>query len=125
MNLRDAYFVIVNQFVMTIVKFISDDFHRRATQSTYDLKFDLSVSKSLNIESPSILDYMVTDIIRTSSLGTIYVLDILYNYNPCSRGDNPSGHTPTGVIIGILYRVFLHQTPSNRIPTALRQTPSD
>jgi hypothetical protein len=36
---------------MTIVKFISDDFHRRATQSTYDLKSDLSVSKSLNIES--------------------------------------------------------------------------
>jgi hypothetical protein len=87
MNLRDVYFVIINKFVMTIVKFISDDFHRRATQSTYDLKSDLSVSKSLNIESSSIIDYMVTDIIRTSSLGTIYVLDILYNYHPCSRGD--------------------------------------
>ena len=42
-----------------------------------------------------------------------------------SRGDKPSGHTPTRVIIGILYRIFLHQTPSNRIPAALRQTPSD
>jgi hypothetical protein len=29
------------------------------------------------------------------------------------------------VIIGILYRICLHQTPSNRIPAALRQTPSD
>ena len=42
-----------------------------------------------------------------------------------SRGDKPSGHTPTRVIIGISYRIFLHQTPSNRIPAALRQTPSD
>jgi hypothetical protein len=83
MNLRDVYFVIVNQFVMTIVKFISDDFHRRATSSTYDLKSDLSVSKSLNIESSSFIDYNVTDITRTSSLGTICVLDILYNYYPC------------------------------------------
>jgi hypothetical protein len=31
------------------------------------------------------------------------------------------GHTPTRVIIGILYRIFLHQTPSNRIPAALRK----
>jgi hypothetical protein len=31
----------------------------------------------------------------------------------------------SGVIIGILYRICLHQTPSNRIPSALRQTPSD
>jgi hypothetical protein len=37
-----------------------------------------------------------------------------------SLGDKPSGHTPTRVIIGILYRIFLHQTPSNRIPAALR-----
>jgi hypothetical protein len=44
-NLRDVDFVIINKFVMTIVKFISDDFHRRATQSTYDLKSDLSVSR--------------------------------------------------------------------------------
>ena len=39
--------------------------------------------------------------------------------------EKPSGHTPTRVIIGILYRIFLHQTPSNRIPAALRKTPSD
>jgi hypothetical protein len=110
---------------MTIVKFISDDFHRRATLSTYDLKSDLSVSKSLNIESSSFIDYNVTDITRTSSLGMIYVLDILYNYHTCSRGDKPLGHTPTRVIIGILYRIFLPQTPSNGIPAALRQTPSD
>ena len=38
-----------------------------------------------------------------------------------SRGDKPSGHTPTSVIIGILYWIFLHQTPSNRIPAALRK----
>jgi hypothetical protein len=38
-----------------------------------------------------------------------------------SRGDKPSGHTPTRVIIGILYRIFLHQTPSNRIPVTLRK----
>jgi hypothetical protein len=77
---------------------------------------------------------------------------IIYNYHPCCsvtrrflsqrkvrsseglpecyptfRGetDKPSCHTPTRVIIGILYRIFLHQTPSNRIPAALRQTPSD
>jgi hypothetical protein len=42
-----------------------------------------------------------------------------------SRGDKPSGHTPTRVIIGILYRIFLHQTPSNRISATLRQKPSD
>ena len=42
-----------------------------------------------------------------------------------SLGDKPSGHTTTRVIIGILYRIFLHQTPSNRIPAALRHTPSD
>ena len=67
------------------------------------------------------------------------VLAIFYNYHPCwsvtrgdapgwlslSRGDKPSGHTPTRVIIGLLYRIFLHQTPSNRIPVALRQKPSD
>jgi hypothetical protein len=29
-----------------------------------------------------------------------------------SRGDKPSSHTPTRVIIGILYRIFLHQIPS-------------
>ena len=34
---------------------------------------------------------------------------------------NRRGHTPTRVIIGILYRIFLHQTPSNRIPAALRK----
>jgi hypothetical protein len=68
----------------------------------------------------------------------------LYNYHPCwsvtrqffsqrkvrspdrgwsnfSRGDKSSGHTPTRVIIGILYRILLHQTPSNRIPAALRK----
>ena len=38
-----------------------------------------------------------------------------------SRGDNPSGHTPTRVIIGILYQIFLHHTPNNRIPAALRK----
>jgi hypothetical protein len=38
-----------------------------------------------------------------------------------SRGDKPSSHTPTRVIIGILYRIFLHQTPSNSIPAALRK----
>ena len=38
-----------------------------------------------------------------------------------SRGDKPSVHTPTRVIIGILYRIFLHQTTSNRIPAALQK----
>jgi hypothetical protein len=38
-----------------------------------------------------------------------------------SRGDTSSGHTPTRVIIGKLYRILLHQTPSNRIPVALRK----
>ena len=38
-----------------------------------------------------------------------------------SRGDKQSGHTPTRVITGILYRIFLHQTSSNRIPAALRK----
>jgi hypothetical protein len=38
-----------------------------------------------------------------------------------SRGDKPLGHTPTRVIIGILYQIFLHQTPSNRIPAVLRK----
>jgi hypothetical protein len=38
-----------------------------------------------------------------------------------SRGDKLLGHTPTRVIIGISYRIFLHQTPINRIPAALRK----
>jgi hypothetical protein len=38
-----------------------------------------------------------------------------------SRRNKSSGHTPTRVIIGILYRIFLHQTPSNRIPAAFRK----
>ena len=38
-----------------------------------------------------------------------------------SRGDKPSGHTPTRVIIGMWYRICLHQTPRNRIPAALRK----
>ena len=38
-----------------------------------------------------------------------------------SRRDQSSGHTPTRVIIGILYRIFLLQTPSNRISAALRK----
>ena len=39
-----------------------------------------------------------------------------------SRGDKQSGHTPTRVIIGILYRISLLQTPpNNRIPAALRK----
>jgi hypothetical protein len=30
-----------------------------------------------------------------------------------------------GIFITCAYQIFLHQTPSNRIPAALRQTPSD
>ena len=61
------------------------------------------------------------DIIQLSPLlgcdPTVYLL----GWPNFSRGDKPSGHTPTRVIIGILYRIFLHQTPSNRIPAALRK----
>jgi len=38
-----------------------------------------------------------------------------------SREDKPSGHTPSRVIIGILYRMFLHQTSSNRMPADLQK----
>ena len=53
---------------------------------------------------------------------TRVIIGILYgtflHQTPSNR--KPSGHTPTRVIIGILYRIFLHQTPSNRIPAAFR-----
>ena len=42
-----------------------------------------------------------------------------------SKRDKSLGDTPIRVIIGMLFRVYLHQTPCNRIPAALRQTPSD
>ena len=38
-----------------------------------------------------------------------------------SREDKLLGHTPSRVIIGILYRIFLHQKPSNRIPAGLQK----
>jgi hypothetical protein len=54
---------------------------------------------------------------------TRVIIGILYriflHQTPSNR--KPSGHTPTRVIIGILYRIFLHQTPSNRIPAAFRK----
>jgi len=62
---------------MTIVKFITDDFHQGATSSTNDLKSNLSVSQSLNIERSSIIYCMVANIARTSPLRAIYVLFVL------------------------------------------------
>ena len=48
-----------------------------------------------------------------------------YNYHPCwsvtRRFDFQRKVRSPKVIIGILYRIFLHQTPSKRIPAALRK----
>jgi hypothetical protein len=49
----------------------------------------------------------------------------IYNYNPCWSVtgrfvSQRKVRSPEG-----LYRIFLHQTPNNRIPAAFRQTPSN
>ena len=71
----------------------------------------------------------ITEILLKVALNTITLAhncNPLYNYHPCwsvTRRfvSQRKVRSPKGLIIGILYQIFLHPTPSNRIPAALRK----